>query len=146
MLWQHRKDGDPAGFALYRRHYSAAKNPNPKIRQFVGPGEKMVLMTVANDALFAWRKFIDHGAGGQHGVNCAVFRNESSHLSSDLIREAMGLAWERWPGQRLYTYVSAVATAKRRGKANPPGFCFLKAGWRECGSTKKGLLVLECYP
>jgi hypothetical protein len=42
---------------------------------------------------------------GQRGVNCAVFRNESSVLSSELIREACGLAWTRWPGERLYTYV-----------------------------------------
>ncbi len=135
-FWRPSKDGDPVGFALYRRHYSAKKNPRPKIRQFVGPGEKMVLIGVDGNALFAWRKFIDDS--GQKGVNCAVFRNESEHLSSEMIREAMVFAWDRWPGERLYTTVDAKAV-----KSSNPGCCFIKAGWRKCGRTKKGLLILE---
>jgi hypothetical protein len=137
MFWVQSKDGDPTAFAIYRRHYSAKKNKRPKIRQFVGPGEKLVLVGWMCAALFVWRKFIDDS--GQKGVNCAVFRNESSQRSSDMIREAMGIAWDRWPGERLYTAVDASAV-----RSVNPGCCFKKAGWRRCGMTKKGLLILEC--
>ncbi len=143
-FWVHALDGDRQLFALYRRHYSSKKNPHPKVRLFVGPGEKMVLLGMMCHALFAWRKFIDDS--GQIGVNCAVFRNESDHKSSDMILEAMDLAWERWPGERLYTTVDPVATKKRRSKKSKPGECFRRAGWEECGETKKGLVILEFVP
>ena len=100
----------------------------------------MVLMTVNCDALFVWRKFIDKS--GQTGVNCAVFRNESEHRSSDLILEAERIAWEKWPGERLYTYVNA-----KRIQSTNPGYCFKCAGWRQCGVTSsKKLIILEKWP
>jgi hypothetical protein len=138
--WLATKDGDPAAFALLKRHYSYRKYRDNRPRTiFVGPGEKMVLVTEQYDALFVWRKFISDD--GQEGVNCAVFRNESQLLASDLIREAVSLAWQRWPGQRLYTYVNP-----RRIKSTNPGYCFKRAGWKECGRTKKGLVILEVLP
>lgn len=140
--WYAIKDGDPVGRTMLNRHYSARHYLYRSPRLFVGPGEKMVLMTSDCGALFVWRKFIDKS--GQSGVNCAVFRNESpeSYLSSDLIREAMELAWQRWPGERLYTYVNA-----KKIRSTNPGFCFKAAGWRTCGRSKsKGLVILEVFP
>ena len=100
----------------------------------------MVLLTPDARALFVWRRFIskDH----QDGVNCAAFRNEGAGLSSALILEAMCLAWRRWPGEGLYTYVDA-----KKIRNSNPGCSFLKAGWRRCGVTKdRGLLILEVLP
>ena len=77
----------------------------------------------------------------QTGINCAVFRNESSMLSSDLVREADELAWQKWPGQRHYTYVAPNKVASAH-----PGYCFKKAGWRKCGTSKGGLVILEVLP
>jgi len=148
MLWLPCRDGDPRAYALFARHYSAyqyadGRRANKSYRQrhlFVGPGEKMVLLTADCMALFVWRKFIDKS--GQRGVNCAVFRNEGPHLSSTLIREAERLAAGRWPGERLYTYVNP-----RRVKSENPGYCFKAAGWRVCGRTaERGLLILEKIP
>jgi hypothetical protein len=96
----------------------------------------MVLLTDKEDALFVWRKFIDDS--GQKGINCAVFRNESDVLSSLLIKEAMEHAWRRWPEERLYTYVNM-----RKIKSSNPGYCFKMAGWRACGMSKGGLIILE---
>ncbi len=138
-FWERTKDGDPRGFELYRRHYSSKKNPKPKIKQFVGPGEKEVLIARDGAALFVWRRFIDKS--GQRGVNCAAFRNESCVLSSDMIREAMEIAWERWPGERLYTYVNADEI-----RSTNPGYCFQQSDWMKCGTTRRGLIVLEAYP
>ncbi len=77
----------------------------------------------------------------QLGVNCAVFRNEGtrSGQSSALIEAACILAWERWPGERLYTYVDP---SKIRMKSEP-GRCFLRAGFSYCGMTPDGKLILE---
>lgn len=135
--WRESRDGDAAGLALYRRHYSRrhyADGRDPAL--FVGPGEKLVLLAHDDDALFAWRRFID--ASGQEGVNCAVFRNESPHLASAMILDAETWAWDRWPGERLYTYVNPA-----RIRSTNPGYCFKRAGWRRCGITRGGLIILE---
>ncbi len=135
--WYLTKDGDLSCLAMYHRHYSRRKYKDgrqPKL--FCGPGEKIVLRTRLADAVFVWRKFID--ASGQKGINCAIFRNESHILSSDLIRQADKIADFCWPGERHYTYVNA----KKVRSANP-GFCFISAGWKRCGTTKGGLVILE---
>lgn len=95
----------------------------------------MVLVTSNFDALFIWRKFIN--AAGEKGINCAVFRNEGKLLSSLLILEAEGLASQRWPGERFYTYVKPAGI-----KSTNPGYCFLMAGWQKCGISKKRKLVI----
>lgn len=136
-LWWLTKDGDTDCLALYERHYSAYRYADGRTRtQFVGPGEKVVLRTVGGDALFVWRRFIDDS--GQSGINCAVFRNESAHRSSELIRQADAIADCLWPDSRHYTYVNAQAI-----RSSNPGFCFLAAGWNRCGRTKGGLMILE---
>ena len=135
--WWLTKDGDEDCLELYERHYSCYQYKDGRKRKlFVGPGEKLVLRTERADALFVWRKFIDDS--GQDGINCAVFRNESPVRSSELIRQADSIADVVWPDCRHYTYVNAQAVASKN-----PGFCFIAAGWRKCGITKSGLLVLE---
>lgn len=141
-VWIQIKDADPSGVALFRRHYSFRPRIHGPQRQphFCGPGEKLVLLTPCARALFVWRKF--RSMDCQTGVNCAVFRNEGAGISSALIQSAMQIAWVRWPGERLYTYVNP-----RRVKSSNPGYCFLVAGWRKCGITKRrGLLILEVKP
>jgi len=138
------KDGDASCLALYERHYSCTKYADGRKRKlFVGPGEKLVLRTKEADAVFVWRKFIDdcidlRTGEKQSGVNCAVFRNESTILSSELIRQADEIADAVWPNCRHYTYVNCEKIASRN-----PGFCFMAAGWKKCGTTKSGLIVLE---
>jgi hypothetical protein len=136
MNWYAVSDGDPTARALFDRHYSRhhyQDGRRPKL--FVGPGEKMVLMTTDGRALFVWRKFIS--ADGQQGVNCAIFRNEGAVLSSELILEAEELARQRWPGERFYTYVDG-----RKVKSVNPGYCFKVAGWRLVGKTKVNKLLI----
>ncbi len=139
--WRTAKDGDPVGLALYLRHYSARKrSPKARLPLFVGPGEKLVLLSHKGDAVLAWRRML-YTQDGQSGVCCAVFRNEGTHRSSSLIREAMRLAWRRWPGERLYTYVDPA-----RIRSAHPGCCFKRAGWKTCGKSRRGLIVLEMKP
>lgn len=142
--WVTVTDGNETAFSLFLRHYSAGRHQR-KIRQFVGPGQKIVLLTPDARALFVWRREKpEYRLDGQLGVNCAVFRNErsSAGLSSDLIRAADAIAWEKWPGERLFTF---VAPKKVRHKRDP-GRCFIKAGYKLCGRTKSGLLIFERLP
>ena len=135
--WVGIKDGNKIALEIYERHYSCYKYADGRKRKlFCGPGEKMVLLSFDLTALFVWRKFID--ASGQKGINCAVFRNEGNITSSILIKEAMEIAEKRWPGERFYTYVNP-----RKIKSTNPGYCFQVAGWKKCGMTKGGLVILE---
>ena len=136
QYWFECRDGDDGAREIYDRHYSRhfyADGRQPKL--FVGPGEKIVLLTEDGKAVWVWRKFKDDS--GQQGVNCAVFRNEGQILSSRLILDAEEIAWRRWPGQRLYTYVNP-----RGIQSTNPGACFKAAGWNTCGVTKWNRLVI----
>lgn len=142
--WLPCADGDPRAIALFERHYSADLEGRRRraATLFVGPGEKMVLLTADCSALFVWRRE-QYRRDGEIGVNCAVFRNEGTSLSSDLIREADELAWQRWPGERLFTHVKASAV-----RSSNPGFCFLQAGWTRLKRRTKvhGHRILEIWP
>ncbi len=140
MFWVPARDGDAWAYSMYRRHYSSRKNKRPKVRLLIGPGEKLLLVGWMCNAIFAWQKQKDRW-DGQAGVNCTVFRNESGHVSSEMILEAMTIAWEKWPGERLFTMVDPKAV-----RSSNPGYCFLKAGWRKCGTSKSGKVVLEAFP
>lgn len=150
-LWWLTKDGDQTCLSLYEKHYSAYRYQDGRPRkQFVGPGEHIVLRTASGNAFFVWRRFKDdctdeRTGKPQEGVNCAAFRNESTHSSSELIRQADAIADAIWPDRRHYTYVSE---AEVRGGL--PGACFLFADWRyvrnkgrRARTKKQGLLILE---
>lgn len=157
--WFAVKDTDSRLYALYRRHYSTqhladspgrrafrAGGPAPSIAPF---GDYTALLTPDAQAGWLWvRAPGGIWQSGTHGVSCAFFRNEGPVLSSDLIREACDLAWQRWPGERLFTYVwgDKVKTGKQKGRAKA-GWCYRKAGWKVAGRNKDGrLTTLEIRP
>lgn len=143
MNWYSIKDGNDVARGIFDRHYSRRRyRDGRRSRKFVGPGEYMVLMNVQGTALLIWKRFIETGRTEPIGVNCAVFRNESATRSSDLILEAERFAWERWPSERLYTYVNPAAI-----RSTNPGYCFIVAGWtRLRETTTGGLRILEKLP
>ena len=156
--WFPVKDGDPRVANMYTRHYSYRPykdNRRAVARQmgFAGIGEKIVLLSQDGAAAYVWRKFSANAEmiekyGWQTGIGCTFFRNEGSIRSSDLIREAVEIAWRRWPGERLFTYVwdDKVATSQQRGRAKA-GWCYRKAGWTPCGRNADGrLTILEIRP
>lgn len=141
LVWLRVGKRDPRAVGLYGRHYSAAAGVSARARLgagIVAPGESVTLLTADCSALFVWVR----QAYGQVGVNCAVFRNEGRALSSDLILAAEAIAWARWPGERLFTYIDPA-----RVRSSNPGYCFLCAGWVRCGwSKRRGYLILEKIP
>lgn len=139
--WYGVRSGDVRALNIFLRHYSARRwrdRSGVNGARFVSPGEHMILMTSGCDALFVWVREMFR-LDEQTGVCCSVFRNESNILASTLILEAEQLAWERWPGERLFTYVNAKMV-----RSVNPGYCFKRAGWRVCGTSKaKKLVILE---
>jgi hypothetical protein len=139
--WLAVKRTDPRAFALFRRHYSFKKGERwrrPGNTNVTSAGQTMVLLSQMGDALFVWLRCTIDRLDKQEGVNCAVFRNEGTVLSSELIREADRLAWQRWPGLRHFTYVDPTEVASPL-----PGYCFRRAGWRHRGQSAKGKLIFE---
>jgi hypothetical protein len=145
-VWIEVRDGNDTARNIFDRHYSRyfyADGRKPKL--FIGPGEKLVLLTPDALNLCAWRKFISRD--GQTGVNCAIYRHEGGELASALLRSAMKIAWHRWPGERLYTYVDPKGVQPTWRAARPTwGHCFYQAGWRFFGLTSKRLHILEAVP
>lgn len=139
--WLPSHRADERAIALYRRHYSAAKNDSVHrtLRNFMAPGETMVLLTSDCQAVFAWSRNTVPRWDKQEGIICTLFRNEGEIRSSDLIREADELAWQRWPRERHFTYVQPEAVASVN-----PGYCFKMAGWRSTHHRSgRGLVLLE---
>ena len=141
--WWLTKDGDLDCLALYERHYSIRSWRDGRRRNtgFAGPGERVILRTRGGNACFVWKPVfhdISRRDSGQRGVCCSFFRNESAYRSSDLIAQADAIADHLWPHCRHYTYVNPA-----RIRSVNPGYCFLVAGWRRCGRTKGGLIVLD---
>lgn len=141
--WIEVRDGNDSVREIFDDHYSRytyADGRRPKL--FVGPGEKLVLIQADGGAICAWRRFINRD--GQRGVNCAIFRRERGDLASELLQTARYVAWLRWPGERLYTYVDPrkVKPTMRAGRPTW-GHCFYQDGWRFAGLTQGGLHILE---
>jgi len=143
--WMELKDGDDSVRTIFDRHYSRyhyKDGRTPKL--FAGPGFKIVLMTADAGAICVWRKFIS--MDNQDGVSCAVFRRESGPAASVLLSEAMGIAWDRWPGERLYTYVDPFGVPPTMRAGRPTwGHCFYQCGWKFAGLTSKRLHILEVF-
>jgi hypothetical protein len=106
-----------------------------------------VLLTGDADALWvtSWpfAQYVRHAWPG--AWICSLFRNESPHLSSELIREAVQVTRHIWPDvpdSGMVTFVNADKTRRKRD----PGRCYRKAGWKPCGMTKGGLVALQILP
>ena len=107
----------------------------------------MVLLTEAADALWvsSWpfAEYVRHEWAG--AWVCSCFRNESKHLSSELIREAVAATRHVWgepPPLGMVTFVNRDKVRRKRDW----GRCYRKAGWKECGETKGGLVALQIKP
>lgn len=140
--WYPIRDGDPRARGLLNRHYSGRHHrAGRRPLKVLGPGEYILLMTADGGAVFAWVHNTIERLDQQVGIYCPLFRRESGPLASLLIHEACLLAWDRWPGDRLFTYVDPGKVASRN-----PGYCFLQAGFRREGYSQSGKLLLARYP
>jgi hypothetical protein len=134
---------DPRSCLIADRHYNRRKIGSP---QFVPPGRNVVFRH-DDDALWvsSWpfAEYVRHAWGGAW-VN-SLFRNESDRLSSELIREAVAHTRAYWPDVPALGMITFVDAGKVRRKRDP-GRCYLKAGFRNVGETKGGLVALQLLP
>jgi hypothetical protein len=141
---------DPRGAALADRHYSRQRIG---AKQFVPPAACRVFLLAAGalrapdeDAVWVTThqraEHVKHAWAGAW-VN-SLFRNESAHLSSELITEAVAATLAEWPDPPALGIVSFVDASRVR--SSNPGYCYRMAGWQRVGSTKKGLLAFQLLP
>jgi hypothetical protein len=126
---------DPEMAKLADRHYSRR---TVGARQFCYSGRKLVLRNSQGTVLFVWM-FPDpqYRMDEQVGYNCAIFRNESDRLSSEIILEAEEMAFAKWGKNRCYTFIDVGKI-----KSVNPGYCYKVAGWKQEGFTKSGKVIL----
>jgi hypothetical protein len=142
MHWRLSHRAEPAAVAIADRHYNRQKPGTP---QFVPPGRCIVLLTEDERALWvtSWpfAEYTKHEWAGAW-VN-SLFRNESDYLSSDLIREAIAVTRHYWqaPELGIITFVDASKI-----RSTNPGYCYKRAGFRNVGRTKGGLVALQLVP
>lgn len=130
-------DGECAELA--DRHYSRR---TIGARQFCYSGRKLVLRDAAAEVVWVWMwPDAELRSDGQTGYNNAIFRNESSRQSSDIILEAERWALQEWGPARGYTYIDASKV-----RSPNPGYCFKVAGWRYVRLSASGKHLLEKNP
>lgn len=137
-FWLRTHKFDPRAAALADRHYSRRKPGSP---QFMPPGQTIILITPAADAVYGWWR--PHPASGIHAMNgldgwtCTIFRNESLvYQSSDLIvdaEDAIREAGYSCGPSGLITYVF-----DKKVKSTNPGYCFKLAGYTLTGRSADG--------
>lgn len=145
MRWQLAWSADPAVAAMADRHYS---RKTVGAQQFAPPGRKVILRTPTADAVWvtAWPRFTRPGFAWHGAWLCTIFRNESQHLSSELIGDAVAVTRHQWPAVPPLGMVTFIDPGKVRRKRDP-GRCFRRAGFVEAGRTiDRGLIVLQLLP
>jgi hypothetical protein len=144
LKWQLSDRADPVAVRLADRHYNRQAVGTP---QFVPPGRCVVLRTPAGDAVWvtSWplAEWVKHEWAG--AWVCSIFRNESPHLASELIRQAVAATRAVWPEPPALGLVTFVDAAKVRHKRDP-GRCFRRARFIDAGRTKGGLWALQLLP
>jgi hypothetical protein len=126
---------DPEMSMLADRHYSRR---TVGARQFLFSGKTLAIRDHAGLILFGWYwckdglRFDD-----QTGYNCAIFRNESSRRSSEVILECEDIAIREWGPSRMFTYIDPSKI-----RSVNPGYCFKQAGWKFLRKTPIGKHLL----
>ena len=145
MLWQLSSRADPIAREIADRHYNRQKIGAP---QFAPPGKTLVFV-IGNPATALWissapiAEYVRHEWAGTW--MCTCFRNESTVLSSELIRYACMATKYIWgdpPDLGMVTFVDPTKVRKKRDF----GRCYRKAGWHVVGKTKKDLIALQLLP
>lgn len=150
QMWHKSHRADLDARLLADRHYNRQKIGSP---QFVPPGSCCVFITADRKAFWVTSApiaaYVKHAWAG--AWVCSAFRNESSAKASELITAA--LAASRFHYQNLVPFLGMVTFIDRE-KVKPTmvrgiptwGYTYKRAGFKEAGETKGGLLALQILP
>lgn len=146
--WERVLKTDARAIELSNRHYSRVAYG--KIGAVLGPpGRLLCYATPERNAL--WVSHWPYAAMALDGLDafrCTMFRNESQHLASDMIRAAMLLTEATWseqgrPADGWITWVDASLVT-----SEIPGYCFRRAGWhrdRAWRPSRKGSGLIRLH-
>jgi len=139
--WIVTDKGDQTVRALVDEHYS---RQSVGASQFCRPGHNLVLRTVDGSAAWiSWRGIRDDGI--ERAWECTFFRNTSTMLSSELIHWAVYATISEWrhvfPANGFITYVDP-----KKVSSEVPGYCFIRAGFKKVGVSKRRKLILFHLP
>lgn len=144
MRWRESWRAEPAARDIADRHYN---RQSIGAANFVPPGRCVVLVIPAEAfwvTSWPFPEYVKHAWPG--AWVCSAFRNERRdlHLSSELITEGIAATRFYWtpPPEGMITFVDASKTRRKRD----PGRCFLRAGFKNVGETKGGLVALHLAP
>lgn len=145
--WSHR--ADPFARALADRHYNRQK---PGAPQFVPPGSCCVFLGEDGKAFWVTSapiaEYVKHAWAG--AWVCSAFRNEGSQRASELIRDAVSCTlfhYRRAPALGMVTFIDREKVRPTMVRGKPVwGWTYQKAGFKEVGETKGGLLALQMLP
>jgi hypothetical protein len=133
--WNIVRKSNRQAKTLADRHYNRR---NPYSSLFTPPGYNLVLLS--NDGSAVWNSNYQHyRLTDFKGYINTIFRNEGTWLSSQAIQQAVRLTIDMWGPAPFRTYVDP---RKITNKARP-GWCYIKAGWHQVGTSSKGLLIYE---
>jgi hypothetical protein len=130
--WAVEPIESPAARELADRHPT---RQTPGARGFIPPGFRMLWRCADAGGAAIWSACRNVFREVWRWRN-TIFRNETSMLSSDLVRSATIATYIDWleryrslPSEQLITEIDVEATAPRRSKRSLPGHCYLMAGW-----------------
>ncbi len=140
---------DPFAAALADRHYNRQKIGTP---QFVPPGSCVVFITDCGRAFWItsapFAEYVKHAWPG--AWVCSAFRSEGAGTASILIREAVAATRYHYgepPALGMITFINRACVRPTMVRGEPVwGWTYRKAGFRNCGETKGGLLALQMLP
>lgn len=151
MVWELSHRADKRALALADRHYNRQKPGTP---QFVPPGRCLVLYAATDTGRAFWvtswpfAEYVRHAWAG--AWVCSAFRNEGAGVASELIRDAVAATvafYGEAPTLGLVTFIDRKKVIPTRVRGQETwGYTYKKAGFREVGETKGGLLALQMLP
>jgi hypothetical protein len=143
LPWRHVYRNDVRARELADRHYS---RQTIGAIDFMASGKTFVLLAEHESRRAVWGAIDNLDPAGGRRFRCSIFRNETTLLSSELIRLATTATQERWIRRfgwngtpPLTTEVDPLKTRRKRD----PGRCFRKAGWFVIDEDRRGLVVLQ---
>ena len=137
--YHEARRGDPDGRALADRHYS---RQTPGAVGWSPPGEHFAIVSPDQ---WVWAAVRGLDPAGAMRWRVTIFRREAGPRASDIVRLATDATFASWtrrgllpmPAEALTTEVNPGRVRHKRD----PGRCFLRAGWRRIGVSRRGLVV-----
>lgn len=140
---------DPVARVIADRHYNRQKIG---AKQFVPPGRCCVFVTRCRRAFWvtSWpfAEFVKHAWGG--AWMCSAFRSEGAGVASELIGQAVAATKSHFgdaPALGMITFIDRKKVTPIMCRGQPVwGWTYRKAGFREVGETKGGLMAFQLLP